>query len=111
MDNRIKKFNITPYGEDCIIVDETIREIILSQAKGNYQINVAKNLCDNGYIIGYIADGGTLKGKAGKYQSKYARSMNNLMDRIGENLPNNIVLIDGKVGIKGAFGYYLTNLL
>lgn len=101
----------TPYGEDCIAVDHESRfgELITSQAHGSWQREVVRNLCDQGYIVGYLATG-LLKGNARKYNSHYARSLENLMRRVTEsvhmNSPYNIV--SGSVGPKGAFGYYLS---
>ena len=103
----------TPQGENCIgSIDPQSRlgELILKHPKGNYQLTVVMRLLDRGYIIGYLADGGKLRGKAKSYRSKYEKSLSNLMNRIREELNTNspFKLISGSVGPKGAFGYYLS---
>jgi hypothetical protein len=103
----------TPQKKECIgSIDpqSKLGELVLSQAIGSWQRIVAVRLLDHGYIIGYLADGGKLKGRAKNYQSKYAKSLYNLMNRIKEELNTNspYKLISGSVGPKGAFGYYLS---
>lgn len=101
----------TPFGEECIAVDQDSKlgNLITSQARGNWQRAVVSNLCDQGYVIGYLADG-KLQGKARQYQSHYSESLKNLMGRISDNLRDNSPyrLISGSVGPNGAFGYYLS---
>jgi hypothetical protein len=102
----------TPQGENCIgSIDPQSRlgQMVLTQTKGNYQLTIAMRLLDYGYIVGYLAGGGPLRGRAKNYQSKYARSLYNLMNRIEEELKNSpFKLVSGSVGPKGAFGYYLS---
>jgi hypothetical protein len=98
----------TPYGEACVIPEECLATLIRAQARGCYQEKVADNLCEQGYVIGYKAYGGTLAGNAKKYQSHYMRSVENLMDRIIEILPSGYYLLTGEVGPRGGAGYYLS---
>lgn len=98
----------TPNGDECIIPDEQTAQIIVAQAKGVYQRTVAENLCEQGFVVGYLADGGALKGKAGMYKMRYAESVEHLMDRIYEVLPAGMMLQNGPTGQKGGFGYFLS---
>jgi hypothetical protein len=100
--------NKTPYGEACIIPEEGLAALIRAQARGCYQEKVADNLCTQGYVIRRLADGGPLAGKAAQYQSHYMRSVENLMDRIIEVLPDGYYLLTGAVGPRGGAGYYLS---
>lgn len=101
----------TPYGEECIAVetDSKLGNLITGQARGSWQRAVVANLCKEGYVIGYLADG-KLRGKARQYQSHYSESLSNLMDRITDTLHDNspFCLRSGSVGPNGAFGYYLS---
>jgi len=98
----------TPFGEVCIIPLEGTRKLIMSQARGNWQQKVTEQLVQKGYVIGYQATGTQLKGKAKNYQSRYAKSLVNLMNRIENVLvPTPFGLIKDEVGPKGAFGWYL----
>ena len=101
----------TPHGDECIAVktDSKLGNLITSQARGNWQRAVVANLCNQGYIVGYLADG-KLRGKARNYQSHYQASLTNLMDRVTDALHDNspFCLISGSVGPNGAFGYYLS---
>jgi hypothetical protein len=103
----------TPQGDNCIgSIDPQSRlgELILKTPKGSFQTTVVMRLLDHGYVIGYLADGGPLRGRARNYQSKYERSLFNLMNRIKEELNTNspFKLVSGSVGPKGGFGYYLS---
>ncbi len=101
----------TPHGDECMAVekDSKLGNLITSQARGNWQRAVVSNLCKQGYIIGYLADG-KLRGKARQYQSHYQESLTNLMDRIFNVLQKNSPyrLVSGSVGPNGAYGYYLS---
>lgn len=99
----------TPNGKDCLIAAElpVLQKRIYEQARGTWQEGVAGYLIRNGYVISYEADGSRLKGKAGNYGSKYAKSLDNLMTRIEEHLPLGLELKSEKVGPKGAWGYRL----
>lgn len=103
--------NKTPFGDACIVArgNEELENILNAQVKGRYQEAVVKELIWEGYIIGYKADGGPLKGNAAKYQTHYRRSVEALMARITEALPEGYYLLSGEVGLRGAFGYYLSN--
>lgn len=98
----------TPYGDECIIPDEKTTEIIMAQTRGCYQDTVARNLCTQGYVVGYTVDGDILKGNAGRYKGCYAKSVESLMDRIIEERPTGLYLVSGEVGSNGEFGYYLS---
>lgn len=105
----------TPYGEECwaeIDEDSRLGTLIMSQARRHWQRSVIRNLLRNGYIIGYQADGSTLKGKAKSYQSSYAKSLYNLMDRVTQvvldETPYHVV--HGATGPKGGFGYYISEV-
>ena len=100
----------TPYGDECVVPrgNEELENIINAQVKGCYQEAVARELIWEGYIIGYKADGDVLKGKAARYQMHYNRSLAALMARITEALPEGVYLLEGEVGPRGAFGYYLS---
>ena len=102
----------TPNGKDCLIAAELpiLRNRIYEQARGTWQEGVAGYLIRNGYVVGYEADGSRLKGKAKKYQSKYAKSLDNLMTRIEEHLPLGLELNSERVGPKGAWGYRLVTV-
>jgi hypothetical protein len=105
------KMTTTPFGDVCIVPrgNEELENIINEQVKGCYQEAVARELIWEGCVIGYKADGDTLKGNAAKYQTHYRRSVEALMARITEALPEGMYLCSGEVGPRGAFGYYLTN--
>lgn len=98
----------TPNGKPCWIAGSELRRLMLKQAKGSWQEEVVENLADNGYVIDYLASGNKLVGKAANYQSKYMRSLNNLMTRIEEHLVGSLELKREPVGPKGALGYRLT---
>jgi len=102
----------TPNGKDCLIAEELplLQKRIYEQARGTWQEGVAGYLIRNGYVVGYEADGTRLRGKAGKYGSKYAKSLDNLMVRIEEHLPLGLELKSEQVGQKGAWGYRLVTL-
>ncbi len=103
-----KQISKTPHGDECIVPDKIISEIILKQGRGCYQDVVAVRLCMQGYVIGYMANGEALKGKARDYKTHYARSLANLMCRITDALPEGYYLLSGEVGPNGGFGYYLS---
>ena len=102
----------TPYGDDCIAFEKTERmgKLVIDQARGSWQRSVCQSLLRDGYIIGYQATGSSLRGKARKYQSKYQTSLHNLMDRVTQVILDEspYCLIHGRVGPKGAYGYYIT---
>jgi hypothetical protein len=101
----------TPHGEECIVlaIDSEFGNKIYAQARGSWQRNVAINLCKQGYVIGYLADG-KLRGNAKKYQGHYQESLSHLMLRIANALDGSkYSLISGSVGPNGAFGYYLSD--
>lgn len=87
-------------------VNENLKQLMLDQTRGCYQESVIVRLYEQGYLIGYMADG-KLRGKARNYQSKYQRSLRNVINRINDVLPENVWICSGSVGPKGAFGYYL----
>ena len=97
----------TANGKPCWIPGPELAKLIRNQAKGSWQQDVVENLINHGYIIGYEATGSQLKGKARSYQSKYQRSLRNLMTRIDEHLVGSLEILDDQVGPKGAFGYRL----
>ena len=100
----------TPYGDDCIRPkgNEELENIINAQVKGCYQEAVARSLIWDGFVVAYKADGDVLRGNAGKYQMHYFRSLEALMARITEALPEDVFLLEGEVGRRGGFGYYLS---
>lgn len=100
----------TPYGDDCIRPkgNEELENIINAQVKGCYQEAVARSLIWDGFVVAYKADGDVLRGNAGKYQMHYFRSLEALMTRITEALPEGVFLLEGEVGPRGGFGYYLS---
>ena len=103
----------TANGKECVgSIDPQSRlgQLVLNQAIGSWQRIVAARLLDHGYIVGYLADGGPLRGRAKNYSSKYERSLGNLMRRIKKELNTNspFKLVAGSVGPKGGFGYYLS---
>lgn len=103
----------TPHGDTCVSLLSTspIAPIIMVQAHGTWQREVAMNLISSGYVIGYKATSAQLHGKARSYNSHYARSLSTLMDRITNAIRANSQyrLISGPVGPKGALGYYLVD--
>lgn len=88
-------------------IDGNIKTLMISQTKGCYQYSAILRLYNQGYIIGYLADGSQIKGKAGKYLGRYQTSLRNVINRINKVLPDNIEICSGSVGPKGAFGYYI----
>jgi hypothetical protein len=103
----------TPHGDECVAFNATspIVPIIINQARGSWQREVAANLIRNGYVIGYLATGSKLRGKAKSYNTGYERSLSHLMERtrIAVHQSSPYRLLDGPVGPKGAFGYYLVD--
>ncbi len=97
----------TPNGLPCWIAGKELAEMIREQARGCYQDAVVEFLVQHGYVVGYRATGDMLKGKARKYNGKYANSVQNLMDRIDSMLPGTLEIRRDFVGPKGAFGYRL----
>ena len=101
----------TPFGGACIRPkgNEKLENIINAQAKGCYQEAVARSLIWDGYVVAYKADGDVLRGHAKKYQMHYIRSLEALMARVTEALPEGVFLREGKVGPRGGVGYYLSD--
>ena len=101
----------TPYGEECINRDtlpEDLIKLIANQARGCWQDEVVFHLLDYGYVVGYMPTGSPIRGKAKNWQSKYNKSLRNLMWRIEDTLEENAISIkSGPVGPKGGWGYYL----
>ena len=97
----------TPNGLPCWIPGTVLAETIRNQARGTFQRDVAEQLISEGFIIEYKPTGSQLRGRAKSYQSKYNRSISNLMGRIENNLPGTLEIVKGPVGPKGAFGYRL----
>jgi hypothetical protein len=66
-------------------------------------------VCSSDLVIGYLATGSQLKGKAKSYNSHYDRSLSNFMNRVATAIHRNspYYLLTGKVGPNGAFGYYI----
>lgn len=102
---------ITPHGDECVVLrgNEKVEKIIMSQVRGCYQDMCAESLIRDGYVIGYKAGGDILKGKARDYVSRYMKSLDSLMFRIGGELPAGLYLVSGEVGLRGACGYYITD--
>lgn len=101
--------NTTPYGDECIRANGPLHDLIWQQARDDYQRDVARNLAYNGYVIGYLADGGALKGNALRYKGRYEQSLHNFAERVENALPGRYHLVYDQVGPKGAWGYRLTD--
>jgi len=101
----------TPSGQSCNAFerDGRMHNTLKKAARGAWQHEVLRNLMDEGYVIGYRATG-PLRGRAKSYQSHYAKSLTNMMDRIEEILETETEyrLERGSVGPKGGWGYYIT---
>ena len=100
---------ITPQGRPCIKVNAGLEKILDGQARGSYQRAVVRELARSGYVVGYLAQGGALRGKAASYNGKYEISLRHLMNRIEDHLPGRYHIESGATGEKGGFGYWLSD--
>jgi hypothetical protein len=102
------KINTTPYGENCIIVNEESRfaDILRDEIKGIFQ----EEFIDNLLTVGYNQPTINMKGKAANYRGRYETSIRNLVQRINKELDRQAApykIKSGAVGPKGGFGYYI----
>lgn len=99
----------TPLGEPCIKANPGLAAIISSQARGSFQRRVAENLISDGWVVAYLADGKPIRGKAKAYKGRYEASVRNVMNRINDMLPGRYHIESGPVGVKGGYGYWLSD--
>jgi hypothetical protein len=96
------KINQTPYGKNCIVVDQDSRfaNTLRDQTKGSFQLSIVEELITQGYTLGTRS----LKGKAANYRGRYAASLQKLVWRINKVLDTQAAphkIQSGEVGPKG----------
>ena len=105
-------FSKTPSGEPCLVLgnDGIAAKILEKTAHGKWQQNVVQDLFRNGYVVeSRLTEN---KGYLVEYQSaRYTRNLGKVMSRVRVALAEKgYYLESGKVGPKGGFGYYVTEL-